>query len=41
MMGAARTSETSVNFYQIARRNNPADNHLHLLVAKMRETEAV
>jgi hypothetical protein len=25
MMEAAGTSETSVNFYQTARRNNPAD----------------
>jgi hypothetical protein len=27
MMKAASTSETSVNFYQTARRNNPEDNH--------------
>jgi hypothetical protein len=28
MMEAGRTSETSVNFYQTARRNNPEDSHL-------------
>jgi hypothetical protein len=28
-MEAASTSETSVNFYQITRRSNPEDNHLH------------
>jgi hypothetical protein len=27
MMEAARTSETSVNLYQTARRNNPEDSH--------------
>jgi hypothetical protein len=26
---AVSTSETSVNFHQTARRNNPEDNHLH------------
>jgi hypothetical protein len=26
-MEAASTSETSVNFYQTTRRNNPEDNH--------------
>jgi hypothetical protein len=29
MMEAASTSETSVNFYQTIRRNNPEDGHLH------------
>jgi hypothetical protein len=29
MMEAARTSETSVNFYQTTRRNNSEDSHLH------------
>jgi hypothetical protein len=29
MMEAASTSETSVNFYQTLRRNNPEDSHLH------------
>jgi hypothetical protein len=29
MMEAARTSETSVNFYQTTRRNNPEDSYLH------------
>jgi hypothetical protein len=29
MMEAANTSETSVNFYQTTRRNNPEDSHLH------------
>jgi hypothetical protein len=28
MMKAASTSETSVNFYQTTRRNNPEDSHL-------------
>jgi hypothetical protein len=28
MKEAARTSETSVNFYQTARRYNPEDSHL-------------
>jgi hypothetical protein len=27
-MEAASTSETSVNFYQTSRRNNPEDSHL-------------
>jgi hypothetical protein len=31
MMEAASTSETSVNFYQTTRRNNPKDSHLHTL----------
>jgi hypothetical protein len=31
MMGAASTSETSVNFYQTTRRYNPEDSHLHTL----------
>jgi hypothetical protein len=30
MMEAARTSETSVNFYQLTRHNNPEHNHLHI-----------
>jgi hypothetical protein len=29
MMEAVSTSETSVNFYQTTRRNNPEDSHLH------------
>jgi hypothetical protein len=29
MMEAGSTSETSVNFYQTTRRNNPQDSHLH------------
>jgi hypothetical protein len=29
MMEAAGISETSVNFYQTTRRNNPEDSHLH------------
>jgi hypothetical protein len=32
MMEAASTSETSVKFYQITRRNNPEDGLLHLIV---------
>jgi hypothetical protein len=28
IMEAARTSETSVNFYETARRNNPEDSQL-------------
>jgi hypothetical protein len=30
VMEAANTSETSVNFYQITRRNSPEDSHLHI-----------
>jgi hypothetical protein len=29
MMEAVITSETSINFCQTIRRNNPEDNHLH------------
>jgi hypothetical protein len=29
VMEAARTSETSVSFYQSTRRNNPEDSYLH------------
>jgi hypothetical protein len=29
IMEAARTSETSVNFYQTTRRYNPENSHLH------------
>jgi hypothetical protein len=29
MMEAASTTETSVNFYQTTRHNNPEDSHLH------------
>jgi hypothetical protein len=32
MMEAASTSETSVNFYQTTRRNNPEDSHLNIWV---------
>jgi hypothetical protein len=28
-MEAAKTSETSANFYQTTRRNNPEDSHFH------------
>jgi hypothetical protein len=35
MMGAARTSETLVNFYQTTRRYNPEDSHLHGLYTLM------
>jgi hypothetical protein len=31
MMEAASTSETSVNFYQTTRHNNPEDSHLQAL----------
>jgi hypothetical protein len=34
MMEAASTSETSVNFYQITRRYNPEDSHLHIRSCK-------
>jgi hypothetical protein len=30
MMEAASTFETSVNFYQTTRRNNPEDSHLQI-----------
>jgi hypothetical protein len=29
IMEAAKTSETSVNFYQTTQRNNPENSHLH------------
>jgi hypothetical protein len=29
MIEAASTCETSVNFYQTTRRNNPEDSHIH------------
>jgi hypothetical protein len=29
MMETVITSEMSINFYQITRRNSPADSHLH------------
>jgi hypothetical protein len=32
-MAAASTSETSVNFYQTTRRNNPEDSHLLLPIS--------
>jgi hypothetical protein len=31
MMEAARTSETSANFYQTTLRNNSENSHLHLV----------
>jgi hypothetical protein len=31
MMEAANTSQTSENFYETTRRNNPEDSHLHIL----------
>jgi hypothetical protein len=31
MMEAVRTYETSVNFYQTARRNIPEDDHVHII----------
>jgi hypothetical protein len=33
MMEAASTSETSINFYQTTRRNNPEDSHLHVCLS--------
>jgi hypothetical protein len=30
MVEAENTSETSVNFYQTTRRNNPEDSHIHV-----------
>jgi hypothetical protein len=32
MMEAASTCETSVNFYQTTRRNNPEDSNLHAVM---------
>jgi hypothetical protein len=29
MMEATNTPETSVNFFQTVRRNNPEDSHIH------------
>jgi hypothetical protein len=38
MMGAAGTSETSVNFYQTKWRNNPQDSHfLKVSLANLKE----
>jgi hypothetical protein len=31
MMEAARTSETSINFYQTIRRKDPEDSHLQFV----------
>jgi hypothetical protein len=33
MIEAEITSETSVNFYQTTRRNNPEDSNLHDLIS--------
>jgi hypothetical protein len=33
-MEAASTSETSLNFYQATRRNNPEDSHLQVCVSQ-------
>jgi hypothetical protein len=41
VMQAASTSETSVNFYQDTRRNNPEDNHLHARWRKNRKAHMV
>jgi hypothetical protein len=35
MMEAARTSETSVNFYQITLRNNPEDGRLQPEISRL------
>jgi hypothetical protein len=40
MMEEASTSETSVNFYQSTRRNNPQDSHLHFLFALLWESKS-
>jgi hypothetical protein len=37
MMEAAGTSETSVNFYQTTRRNNPEDSHQRTVMLVLRE----
>jgi hypothetical protein len=39
MMEAASTSETSANFYQSTRRNNPEDSHLHTRRRKNLKTQ--
>jgi hypothetical protein len=41
MMEAASTSETSVNFYQTTRRNNPEDSHLHTYPQSCYRTKCV
>jgi hypothetical protein len=33
VMGAASTSETSVNLYQTTWCNNPEDSHLHFIIS--------
>jgi hypothetical protein len=40
MMEEASTSETSVNFYQIARNNNPEENHLQIYFCMMNEADS-
>jgi hypothetical protein len=37
MMEAARTSETSVNFYQTTRRYNPEDGLISIVVITVRD----
>jgi hypothetical protein len=39
MIEAVSTSETSVNFNQTARRNNPEDSHLHTHLLNDDETD--
>jgi hypothetical protein len=40
MMAAASTSETSVNFYQTTRRNNPEDSHLFSMLFMILNTSS-
>jgi hypothetical protein len=39
MMKAPSTSETSVNFYQTTRRNNPQENDLHIRRRENRKSQ--
>ncbi|KDR16169.1 Deformed epidermal autoregulatory factor 1-like protein [Zootermopsis nevadensis] len=41
IMDVARTSETSANFYQTTRRNNPEDNHLQYLRSLLAELDCL
>jgi hypothetical protein len=41
LMEAASTSETSVNFYQTTRRNNPQDVHIHLSPALISDNDSI
>jgi hypothetical protein len=41
MMETARIFETSVNFYQTTRRNNPEDSHLKKIISSISNGKAI